>query len=318
MDFLGIDIGGTRIKAGLVDDLGNVRRQLAESTPAGLAPFRQAFADLLRRATGDSPLGAAGVACKGIIESDTRVAVIPGVFRFLEGQDLGALVREALGSDLPVYADNDARVALVGEMAWGAARGKRNAVMLTLGTGVGGAALVEGRLLRGRSGVAGHFGHITIDPGGPLCNCGNTGCLETFFSALAIEAEAIASVHRSSESRLTEEFSGGEDRLHCSDVFRLAEEGDEAARSIRDRAIGRLAAAVVGLVHAFDPEVVILGGQISRAGSILLGALSDAVATRTRRLAGGRTPVVLSQLEDPSGIVGAAALARLHVGGAVD
>lgn len=125
-------------------------------------------------------------------------------------------------------------------------------------------------------------------------------------------------MHRSSESRLTEEFSAGVERLHCADVFRLAEEGDEAGRSIRDRAVGRLAAAIVGLVHAFDPEVVILGGQISRAGSVLLGALNEAVATRTRRLAAGRTPVVLSQLEDPSGITGAAALARLRVRGEVD
>lgn len=317
MKYLGIDIGGTRIKAGLADDQGNISRNLAVATPTALAPFREALAETLRQAAGGEPVAAAGVACKGIIDTDTRVVTIPGVFRFLEGRVLADLVKESVGRNLPVYADNDARVALVGEMAWGAARGKKNAVLLTLGTGVGGAALVDGRLLRGRSGVAGHFGHVTVDSAGPLCNCGNSGCLETFFSAVAIEAEALASIHRDSESRLTEEFGNRPAQLRCADVFRLADEGDEAALGIRDRAIRRLADAVVGLIHSFDPEVVILGGQISQAGRCIFDPLNRAVAARTRRLTGGSAPVVPSELADPSGIAGAAALALAHSTGAL-
>ena len=258
---------------------------------------------------GAEPIDAVGVACKGIIARDTRITAIPGVYRFLEGQLLSDMVCSALERDLPVHADNDARVALVGELVWGAARGTENAVMLTLGTGVGGAALVEGQLLFGRAGTGGHFGHITANPSGPLCNCGNRGCLETYFSAVAIEAEALAAIRRGSESRLTEQFGDQPDRLKCIDVFRLAEHGDETALQIRDRAIRYLAAAVVGLVHAFDPEIVVLGGQIAQAGACIFDTVNQEVQLRTRRLAGGNTSVVPSKLSDPSGIAGAAALA---------
>jgi glucokinase len=310
MKFLGIDIGGTQIKAGLVDEQGTILQRAASETPTNLPQFEQAFEQILVDVVGSQLVDAVGVACKGIIGRDTRIAAIPGVYRFLEGQVLREMVCAALRREVPVQADNDARVALVGELVWGAARGTQNAVMLTLGTGVGGAALVEGELLTGKGGTGGHFGHITANPSGPLCNCGNRGCLETYFSAVAIEAEALAAIRRGSESRLTEEFGTEPDRLQCIDVFRLAEERDEAAVQIRDRAIGYLAAAVVGLVHAFDPEVVILGGQIAQAGSCLFDPVNREVQRCTRRLAGGNTPVVPSQLSDPSGIAGAAALAH--------
>jgi glucokinase len=313
MRFVGADIGGTQIKAGLVDDQGTVLRNAAADTPANLPRFLRAFERLIREVAGTEPIDGVGIACKGIIAPDTQIQTIPGVYRFLEGQVLADLVRAALRRDLPVQADNDARVALVGELVWGAARRARNAVMLTLGTGVGGAALVEGKLLRGRGGVGGHFGHITADPAGPICNCGNRGCLETYFSGVAIEAEALAAIRRSSESRLTEEFQDQPERLRCADVFRIADAGDSVALQIRDRAIQYLAASVVGLVHAFDPEMVILGGKIAQAGGCIFRTVNRHVRRNTRRLAGGRTPVVPSRLSDSSGIAGAAALARLHL-----
>jgi glucokinase len=310
--YLGVDIGGTQIKAGLVDEGGKICKRAAVETPTTLPRFLKVFEKIVREVSAFEPIAGAGVACKGIIGEDTRIEAIPGVWRFLEGQVLAKLVQQALGKDLPVQGDNDARVALVGELVWGAAQGIRNVVMLTLGTGVGGAAIVEGKLLRGKSGAAGHFGHITVDPSGPLCNCGNRGCLETFFSAGAIEAEALAAIRRSSESKLTDEFHKQLDRITCADVFRIAEEGDELAIRIRDRAIDYLSAAIVGLIHAFDPDVVVLTGQITQAGDCIFKTVNRHVRRSTRRLIGGRTPVIPSQLDDPSGITGAAALARMR------
>jgi glucokinase len=205
-----------------------------------------------------------------------------------------------------IVADNDARVALAGEIAWGTARTYRNALMLTLGTGVGGAVLVDGRILRGSTGAAGHIGHLTIDPDGVLCICGNRGCLETVFSARAIESEAFSAMHRGVESKL---LACGSKPPSCAEIFELARQGDAVAAGIVRKAIAILGAALAGLAFLFDPEAIILGGQISAAGDLLLDPLREEIGWRTRPLLRREIPLLRSQLVDPSGVIGAAALA---------
>src|SRR5262249_1306178 len=208
---LGIDIGGTRLKAGLVDDAGAISSLTSTRTPATLSEFREEMARVLCMPAASG----AGIACKGIINSETtRVEVLPGTLHYLEGH----LLSDFVTGVAVVRADNDARAALAGEMAWGAARGRRNAVMLTLGTGVGGGILAAGGMLRGSRGVAGHLGHLTVDPDGPVCICGNRGCLETIFSARAIEAEAIAAVLRGCDSSLTGAFGNDPRAIMCEAV----------------------------------------------------------------------------------------------------
>ena len=211
--------------------------------------------------------------------------------------------------EVPVFADNDARVALAGEMVWGAARGRENALMLTLGNGVGGAALVNGRILRGHSGVAGNIGHLTVDPHGSVCSCGNQGCLETVFSARAIEAEASAAVHRGCDSVLTRLFREQPQLASCRTVFQAASEGDTVAMAIVSSAIYQLGAALAGLLHIFDPEIVILGGHVADAGADLLVPLQEEVCSRSRGLLGRDVPIVEQEVADKSGIIGAAGLA---------
>jgi glucokinase len=225
---------------------------------------------------------------------------------YLEGELLSEIVAPVLPAGIPITADNDARVALAGEVAWGVARECKDAVMLTLGTGVGGGILANGRILRGASGAAGHIGHLTMDPDGPLCICGNRGCLETLFSARTIESEAFAVIHRGVESRL----SACQSKVPtCAEVFALAAQGDAMARDIVDRATYVLGAALAGLAHVLDPEMIILGGQISAAGDALLEPLRKDVGWRARCLLRRDVPVVRSKLVDPSGVIGAAALA---------
>lgn len=312
MTYLGVDIGGTRIKAGLVGEAGQILARKIVDTPTNLDAFKAAFVGVVRDVAAGgaaAPIGA-GVGCKGIVNpATTEVEVLPGTFNFLEGVRLSSLIGSALGRNLPVSADNDARVALSGEITWGAARGRKNVVMLTLGTGVGGAVLAEGKILRGVRGVAGHLGHISIDPEGAVCFCGNRGCVETFFSARAIEAEAMHHVHRGCESALTENFAGRADALTCQAVFEIAGQGDDVARRIRDRATAKLAAVIASLLNIFDPEVVILGGQISEAGASLFEPLQREVTLRTRRLLGREVPLVPQGVADRSGIIGAASLA---------
>jgi glucokinase len=308
MIVLGIDIGGHHVRAGMVDPDGAILASRTIDTPADLDTFlpslRQAIHWLVEATA--QPAGA-GIGCKGIINPDsTMVETLPGALHYLEGLRLSDIV--GLPLEIPVFADNDARVALAGEMVWGAARECEHALMLTLGMGVGGAVLSGGRLMRGHSGVAGHLGHITIDPEGSVCTCGNRGCLETVFSARAIEGEAWSAVHRGCSSVLTTLFREQPQLLSCRTIFQAAREGDGLAKAIVHKAIRGLAAAVAGLLHVFDPEVVIIGGQVADAGADLLVPLQQEVWERSRGLLGREVPIIEQQVADRSGIVGAAGL----------
>ena len=309
MVVLGIDIGNLHTKAGMVDEKGAILASRTIRTPSDLEAFVPGLQDAIRwvlEAT-SMPAGV-GVGCKGTIDPDsTRVQTLPGSLHFLEGQLLSEVVGMPL--DVPVFADNDARVALAGEMVWGAASGHQNVLMLTLGAGVGGAAIVNGQLLRGHAGMAGHLGHVTIDPEGPICACGNQGCLETAFPARAIEGEAWAAVHRGCASSLTRLFREQPQLATCRTVFQAAREGDEMAYAIVSRAIRRLAAVIAGLLHIFDPELAIVGGPVADAGADLLVPLQEEVWRRSRGLLGRDVPLVEQQVADRSGIVSAAGLA---------
>jgi glucokinase len=173
---------------------------------------------------------------------------------------------------------------------------------------VGGAVAIEGRLLRGHAGIAGNLGHVTLDPDGPLCVCGNRGCLETVFSARAIEGEAWSAVHRGCASALTRLFREQPQLATCRTVFQAAREGDGLARTILERAIHRLGAALAGLLHVFDPEILIVGGPVADAGADLLLPLQEEIWSRSRGLLGRDVPIVEQQVADKSGIVGAAGL----------
>src|SRR5271167_3350590 len=176
---IGLDVGGTNLKGGLVDATGKLRVALSESTPRSVEGFQKVAESFFARLSPNVSIRAIGIGCKGVVDTNTTVLVrSPGDLKHLEGHILRELV-SAAAAGKSVYADNDARTALISEWLWGAAKGCQNVLMLTLGTGVGGALLMEGRIMRGAHGVAGHVGHMTIDPQGPMCICGNYGCLET-------------------------------------------------------------------------------------------------------------------------------------------
>jgi glucokinase len=309
MIVLGIDIGGSQIRAGMVDEKGAILASRTIATPSDLDGFLPSLQDAIRWLLEATTLPAGvGVGCKGIINPDsTQIEFVRGPLHYLQGLRLSDLI--GLPMDVPVFADNDARVALAGEVVWGAARGHQDVVMLTLGTGVGGAVLSHGHLLRGHTGVAGHLGHMTVETDGVLCACGNYGCLETVFSARAIEAAAWSAVHRGCSSSLTRLFREQPQLATCRTIFQAVREKDAVSIEIVTRAIRKLGAAIAGLLHIFDPELVIIGGQVADAGADLLEPLREEVWRRSRGLLNRDVPIVEQQVSDKSGIVGAAGLA---------
>src|SRR5260370_16572381 len=180
---IGIDIGGTAIKAAIVGIRGDLLESFRAPSPRTSSALRDFAHSVLERAR--VPVRGVGIGCKGIIDADSsRVKSLPGDLHFLEGELLSELIA---AGDLAVCGENDARTALIAGVLWGAARGRRNVVLVTLGTGVGGAALVDGRILRGASGAAGHLGHVTLDLRGGVWIFGNLQCLQNPFFARGLE-----------------------------------------------------------------------------------------------------------------------------------
>jgi glucokinase len=302
---IGVDIGGTAIKAAIVGIRGDLLENSCEPSPRSASALRDFVHSVLKSAK--APVQGIGIGCKGVIDnSSSRVKSLPGDLHFLEGQLLSDVVETG---ELTVCADNDARTALIAEVLWGAARGRRNVVLLTLGTGVGGAALVDGVIVRGAGGAAGHLGHMTLDLRGGLCICGNYGCLETHFSSRSIESDYAAHLHRAAPAKLSPDSTGGTPNTEA--IFRAAAAGDESARHVLDRAFEYLAAAMVSFLHIFDPEIVILGGSIAAAGPQLLTPIQEKVARRTKILLGREVPIVFQKATGYGGVAGAAGLVFL-------
>ena len=299
---IGVDIGATAIKGAVVEPQGNLLMSVQEPSPRSPSALRDFVHSL--RTNYPGPVVGIGIGCKGVIDSaTTEVKRLPGDLHFLEGRTLHDVVD---AGDLPVCADNDARTALIAELLWGAARGRRNVVLLTLGTGVGGAAMVDGVIVRGASGAACHLGHVTMDLRGGLCICGNYGCLETCFSSRSIESGYFAHLHRASPSSLSIDAKGQVPSTEA--IFQAAAEGDPSARRVLELALESLAGAIASFMHIFDPELLILGGNIAAAGTQLLAPLQAQVAQRTQLLLGRNVPIVLQDGSRHGGVAGAAGL----------
>jgi len=305
---IGVDIGATGVKAAIVGVNGDLLESYRAPSPRSASALHDFVHSILKSAK--QPIQGIGIGCKGIIDAaSSLVKSLPGDLYFLEGQLLSNVID---AGDLPVCAENDARTALVAEVLWGAARGRRNVVMLTLGTGVGGAVLVDGVILRGTGGSAGHIGHVTVNPRGGLCICGNYGCLETYFSSRAIESDYFAHLHRAAPAKLSVGSTGQPPDTEA--IFRAAADGDESARCVLDRAFEYLAPAIVSFMHTFDPEIFILGGNIAAAGPQLLTPIQDKIQGRTKVLLGRDVPIVFQKAVGYGGVAGAAGLIFLHKG----
>lgn len=291
---LGLDLGGTSVKAVAVTRDGRTLERFQETFDLNEPrAFERAVRAALERAAVRWGVPAAvGVSAPGIAAPDGRcIAHMPGRFEGLEGLDWG----RALGRPDGVPVLNDAQAALLGEVAFGAARGARNVVLLTLGTGVGGAAMVDGHLLRGHTGKAGHLGHLSLDPGGAPDICGTPGSLEN----------AIGN------HNIRERSGGRFETTH--DLVRAAAEGDPFAIGIWGRSVRALAAAIASLGNVLDPEVVILGGGIARSGAHLLEPLQAHLDRWEWRPGGQSMRLVSAALGEWAGAYGAAAHAAAGV-----
>ena len=305
---LACDMGGTHIKLGLVRGTRLlVKTQLDARTHEGLAVALTRVAKAARklcRDAGVSPtdLAGFGLSFPGIVEprSERILSTPAGKFDDAKETDVPALLQRLLG--LRTLVCNDANAALAGEWKFGAARGYRSAVMMTLGTGIGSSAIIDGTPLRGQHGQAGCMGgHTVVNVDGRDCRCGNLGCAETEASTWALPALARA------RPAFGASLLAREKTLDYAAVFRAAVQGDALAVELRDRAVRVWAAALVTLIHAYDPEVAVVGGGIMRSGEFILPRLRRFVA-RHAWTPWGRVKIKTAALGNDAGMLGVASL----------
>jgi glucokinase len=311
---IGVDVGGTKVAAGVVDERGRILAKLKRSTPAA-SPARteQAIADVVTELLAQAPpdqITAIGLGAAGFVDS-ARATMLFAPNLAWRDEPLKQRVEERLGRE--VVVENDANASAWAEARFGAARGYRDVMLVAVGTGIGASIIIGGELYRGRWGIAGEPGHVRVVPDGRLCGCGNRGCWEQYSSGNALVAEAREFARRTPEGamRLLQLGGGRPEGISGPEITQAATEGDPAALRCFQTVGGWLGQGLADLAAILDPACFVIGGGVSEAGDLLL---DPARAAFERALTGrGHRPfaeIKIAQLGQDAGIVGAADLAR--------
>ena len=309
MAVLAIDIGGTKLAAGIVDTEGRIlaRGEVPTLAAEGLEPVLGRIVglgrDLLSRPeVADVSVHRVGVGCAGPVDLKAGIVFnppnLPGWLRV----PLIDHLHEALA--LPAVLENDANAAALGEFRYGAGKGARSIVYLTVSTGIGGGIILEGKIWHGLKDSAGEIGHMTVCPDGPLCGCGNRGCLEAMASGTSIARRAREAIAAGRQTGLSEIPA-----LTSADVVRLAQAGDVVAREVWDSAVTYLGIGVAAVITILAPERIVIGGGVTRAGDFLFDSLREHVRQRVKLVPVEFVPILPAALGPDGGILGAAAVA---------
>jgi len=304
---IGIDLGGTDIKGALLDTEGNIIGKQQIATLANAGP--EAVAGRISRVIGElEDIGASlgkkvkgiGVGVPGLPDQAKGTVVFAPNLHWRHVPLVEYLHRQTA---LPVFLENDANVAALGEQWRGAGRDSVNMIMITIGTGIGGGLILNGRLYTGSNGSAGEIGHTVIDPDGPMCSCGRRGCLETFSSATAMVRMAREAIDRGRKSELARI-----ENLEARDIVKAARAGDEVAVEIISRVTFYLGIGLGNLVNIFNPDTIVVGGGVSKAGDILFEPLRRTAVEWSLEAPAGAVKIVPAELGNDAGSIGAARL----------
>jgi glucokinase len=301
-----VDVGGTKIAAGVVSPEGEVLHEVRYPSAGPRERLLSSIARAIDEVREGFEVGSVCLAVPGFVMSAENKVIFAPNLHAIEGVPL----KEELGrrTGLHVTVENDANAAAWGEFRFGAGSEATHLVFITLGTGVGGGVISHGLLLRGAQGAGGELGHITIQATGPRCGCGNHGCLEALASGTAIgrRAREVASEHPNSAlGQLAMERT-----VLGEDVTELAQGGDEAAISVLKETGVWLGIGLAGFVNVFNPEVIAIGGGVARAGELILEPARQEVRLRAQSPSRDLVQIREATLGGRSGVLGAAALAR--------
>jgi len=313
---VGVDLGGTQIRACLADRTGVILREARQPTLAreGLEPVLKRLNDTLARVlegvTRQHVIGI-GIGSPGPLDPKAGVVIEAANLPGWRNVPLKDLLEKEFG--LPVHVNNDANAAALAEQRYGAGRGVADLVYLTISTGIGGGFICAGQLLLGVHGFAGEPGHMTVEPEGPRCNCGNIGCLEVLAAGPAIARHGTEMVHGGRMSVLAAEMMAGRE-LTAESVGKAAGQGDAVALEAVGRAARYLGIGVLNLIHLFDPAMVVLGGSVTKIGRLLFDPVRELVRERGITKVQQETPILPAALGDQVGLLGGVALVPITDG----
>jgi glucokinase len=307
---IGVDVGGTKVAAGVVDEQGRILTKLKRSTPAASPPqTEQVIADVVTELLASHEVAAIGLGPAGFVDRERATMLFAPNLAWRD-EPLKQRVEERLGRT--VVVENDANASAWAEARYGAARGYLDVMFVALGTGIGAALIIDGELYRGRWGIAGEPGHVRVVPDGRLCGCGNRGCWEQYASGNALVAEAREFARRTPEGaiRLLQLGGGTPEGISGLEITQAATEGDPAALRCFQIIGGWLGQGLADLAAILDPACFVIGGGVSEAGDLLL----DPARAAFERALTGRAyrplaEIRAAQLGEDAGIVGAAGLA---------
>jgi len=315
---VGVDLGGTKIGAGLVDGEGHIiasdyRQTLAAEGPdAVIGRMLEAAGEVMARAGARRPdVAAVGIGSPGPLDIETGVVLTSPNLPGWDCVPLRQRIEDGLG--ITTFLDNDANAAALGEHRFGAGRGVDHMIYVTVSTGIGGGLILDGALYHGVAGMAGEVGHQTIAPDGPRCGCGNRGCVEALASGTAIAHEARASVARGAPTLIAELAEGSPERITAKLVAEAAGQGDEEAHRILTEAMESLGIGIANLVNLFNPQLIIIGGGLANIGPLLFEPVRRAIDRRAFPAPARAVRVVPAELNDDVGVLGAAAVALARI-----
>lgn len=314
---LGIDLGGTNIKAGIVDENNAVI--FKSSVPTGVADGNEAVVENIVKACAIvlhnaeitlADIENIGIGTPGAVNSGTGVVERAENMRF-ENFPLAAKLEEKINRK--VYIENDANAAALGEYVAGAAKGAKNAVCVTLGTGVGGGIIIDGRLYSGANYAGGELGHTVINFDGKHCNCGRNGCWERYASVTALIEQTKTAMEENADSALWKFADGSIENVNGKTAFDAMRAGDKVGTAVVDKFIGYISCGITNMVNIFQPDVICIGGAISKEGDYILTALKKLVEKeRFTKENTKQSEIVMATLENDAGIIGAANLYKAN------
>jgi glucokinase len=308
--FIAVDVGGTQIRAALCNAEGEILRRATDLTEPrdGADAVMDRIENAIRRVWPQGEqITAIGLASPGPLDPWSGVVLEAPNIPCWDNYPLRDIIHRRLG--VPALVGNDANLAALAEHRFGAGRGSANLIYITISTGVGGGIIVDDRLLLGEHGLAGEIGHIKVRPDGPLCGCGHPGCLEAQTSGPSIAREARRRI-RAGEHSLALELAGGDlQAISAKTLNRAAQKGDTLAAQVFHQAGTYLGLGLVTLLHLFDPDTIVVGGGVSKAGDLLLAPAQELIRQQAMTERYWRdTSIVPAALGDDVGLLGALAL----------
>ena len=312
MYLIGVDLGGTEIKTGLVSKDKGIINKVAIPTEAdkGDSKVVENIIKTIKLVAENNldRIEGIGIGSPGSIDRDHGVVRYAPNLPFNDFQ-LAHAISEKL--KIPAFVENDANAFALGEWYFGSAQGLKHFIALTLGTGIGGGVVSHGILITGKDGIGAELGHIIVDPDGPLCGCGSRGCIEAIASAKNTARWAKEFTVKIPDN-LVVKLAGSKESIESKHVFMALEKDDLVAKMVVDKITDALAKAIANFVHIFNPEMIIIGGGMSKAGKLLLDPIKEKVDLYLMPSFRNSFKIMLSSLVEDAGILGASAAAMYH------